>query len=118
MLLRQSNLSPKVSAYAHLYGPHDYNAALSVPIVIETLVHDKPKRRIQFADNCSKGYFLGAAFEHYRSWIMWMKDTMETKIPATVFHKHEYITNPGVTPEYQVIAAAGKLADNLKGHMK
>jgi len=25
-LLRQSNANPKISTYAHLYGPHDYNA--------------------------------------------------------------------------------------------
>ena len=27
LLLRQSHVHPKVSEYAHVYGPHDYNAA-------------------------------------------------------------------------------------------
>eukprot|EP00804_Cyclotella_cryptica_P025710 CCRYP_002911-RA/>CCRYP_002911-RA protein AED:0.42 eAED:0.42 QI:0/0/0/1/1/1/2/0/193 len=44
-LLRQSNANPKISAYAHLYGPHDYNAAPFVPLGMEALVHDKPHRR-------------------------------------------------------------------------
>ena len=36
---------------------------------------------------------------------------------ATVFHKHNYITNMDVTPEDCVIAAAGKLAYELKRRM-
>ena len=45
-----------------------------------------------------------------------MKDTKATRISATVFQKHKYITNPEITPEDRVIAAAGNLADELKGH--
>ena len=48
---------------------------------------------------------------------MWMEGTRSTIISATVFHKHKYITNPGVTPEKQVMASAGKLVDKLKGRM-
>ena len=44
LLLRQSSVKPKFSAYAQIYGLHDYNAAPFVPIGMETLVHDKPKR--------------------------------------------------------------------------
>ena len=44
-----------------------------------------------------------------------MKNTRATRILATVFHKHKYITNTDVTPEDCVIAAAGKLAYELKG---
>ena len=46
-----------------------------------------------------------------------MKDTRETRIYATVFHKHKYITNPLVTPEECVVATPGKLAAKLKGCM-
>ena len=66
-------MNPNISAYAYVYGPQDYNTTPSVPIGIETIVHDKPKRRGNFAEHCSKGFFLGTAFEHYRSWIMCMK---------------------------------------------
>ena len=68
-------MNPKISTYAHVYGPHKYNAANFVTIGMETLVHDKPKRRGTFSDYCSKGFILGTVFEHYRSWIMWTKDT-------------------------------------------
>ena len=32
LLLRQSNTNPKISAYAHVYGQHNYNAAPSMPM--------------------------------------------------------------------------------------
>ena len=42
LLLRQSNTNTKISAYAHVYGQHNYDAAPFVPIGMETLVHEKP----------------------------------------------------------------------------
>ena len=60
-------MNPKISVYAHVYGPYDYNVAPFVPIGKEMLVHDKPKMRGEFADHCSKGFVLGTAFENYCS---------------------------------------------------
>ena len=48
LILQQSNVNPKSSAYAHVYGPHDYNSEPFVLIKMETLVYDKPKRRGAF----------------------------------------------------------------------
>ena len=84
---------------------------------METLVQDKPKRRGAFAEHRSKFFSLGTAFEHYGSWIKYMKDTRAKRISATVFHKHKYIANPDITPEDRVIAAAGKLEDAHKVRM-
>ena len=117
LLLRKSHVHPKVSAYAQVYRPHNYNVAPFVTIGMETLVHEKLKRRGTFAENCRKGYVLGTDFEHYRIWEMWMKDTRATRIPATIFHKHKYITNPSVTPEDHVMATSSKLAAELKVSM-
>ena len=114
LILRKSNTNPNIYAYTYVYGPYDYNAATFISIGMETLVHDKPKRRGTFAEHCSKGFVLGTAFEHYHSWIMWTKDTRATRISATVFHNHKYITNPDITPKDRVIAATGKLADAIK----
>ena len=65
LLLRQSSVFPKISAYAHVYGAHDYNAAPFVPIDMESLVHDKPHRRKTYAKHFSKSFFLGTFFGHY-----------------------------------------------------
>eukprot|EP00804_Cyclotella_cryptica_P030011 CCRYP_013454-RA/>CCRYP_013454-RA protein AED:0.36 eAED:0.39 QI:0/0/0/1/0/0/4/0/743 len=60
-LLRQSNANPKVSAYAHLYGPHNYNALPFVPLSMEALVHDKPIRCKTYAQHCSTGWVIGTS---------------------------------------------------------
>ena len=70
MLLRQTNINPKISTYAHVYGQQDYSTHPFDPIGMETLVHGKPRRRKTFAEHCSKGYVLGTSFEHYFAWEM------------------------------------------------
>ena len=40
-LLRQSNVTPNVSAYAYLSGPFDYNKIPIAPMVIAVQVHEK-----------------------------------------------------------------------------
>ena len=62
LLLLQSNVKPNIYAYAHIYGPHDYNVEPFVPIGIELLGHNKQKRRGVFVEHCSKGYVLGTYF--------------------------------------------------------
>ena len=116
LFLQKYNVNPKISVYAYVYGTNDYNSAQFVPIGMETLVYDKPKIRGNFAEHCSKVFVLRTAFEHYCSWIMWIKETRATRILATVFHKKKCITNQDITPEDRVIAATGKLADALKGY--
>jgi hypothetical protein len=117
-LLRQSNANPKISAYAHLYGPHDYNALPFVPLGMEALVHDKPNRRKTYAQHCSKGWVIGTSTEHYRCWKIWSIATRTTRIAATVFFKHKYLTNPTVSPADALIAAAANLAHVIKHNAK
>ena len=70
-ILRQSNANPKISAYAHLYGPHDYNALPFVPLGMDALVHDKPNRRKTYAQHCPTGWVIGTSPEHYWCWKVW-----------------------------------------------
>jgi hypothetical protein len=117
-LLRQTNINPKISTYAHLYGPHNYNAVPFVPIGMQALVHDKPQRRKSFAQHCSKGWVIETSPEHYRCWKVWNKATRTTRISATMFFKHKYITTPTVTPADIITAAAHNLAQALQNNMK
>ena len=89
LLLRQSNSNPKISAYAQVYGQHDYDATPFVPIGMETLVHERPHRRRSFVEHCKKGCVLGTSFEHYQAWTTWMTDTRVQRVSGMVFHKHK-----------------------------
>jgi hypothetical protein len=117
-LLCQSNANPKISAYAHLYGPHDYNALPFVPLGMEALVHDKPNQCKTYAQHCSKGWVISTSTEHYRCWKVWSIATHTTCIAATVFFKHEYLTNPSVSPADALIAAAANLAHVIQQNAK
>ena len=117
-LLRQTNINPKILTYAYLYAPHNYNVEPFVKIGMQSLVHDKPQRRRSFAQHCSKVRVLETSPEHYRCWKFWTKNTRTTRISGTMFFKHKYITNPTVTPEDTITAAAINLADSLRRNVK
>eukprot|EP00804_Cyclotella_cryptica_P028368 CCRYP_016432-RA/>CCRYP_016432-RA protein AED:0.27 eAED:0.27 QI:0/0/0/1/1/1/2/0/586 len=104
-LLHQSNANSKISAYAHLYGRHNYNSLPFVPLGMEALVYDKPNRCKTYAQHCSKG------------WI-WSTATRTTRIGATVFFKHKYLTNPSISPTDALIAAAANLAHLIQCNAK
>ena len=70
LLLRQYNMNPNISAYSHVYRPHNYNAEPFVTIRTNMLVHKNTTRRGTFADHYSKVYILGTAFENHQSWVM------------------------------------------------
>ena len=53
--------------------------------------------------------------EHYRSWIVFVKQTRSKRITDTVFFKHKYITQPTVTPEDAVVNAYQNLENAIKG---
>ena len=116
MLLSMSNVNPNIS-YAHVYGQHDYNVDPFVPIGMESLVHDNPNRRKIFATHFRKGYVIGTSFEHYKAWKIWMINTRATRVSATVFNKHKYISNPTATPVDVIIESAENLIIAIKSHM-
>ena len=116
LLLRQSNVNPKIPAFAYLYGRHNYYAQPFVPIGMEAMIHDKTSRRKKFAQHCSKGFVLGLSPEHKRYWNLWHTSTKATRVSGKVFLKHNYITNPETTPSDVIISAANRMTETLCTH--
>jgi hypothetical protein len=112
LLLRQSKANPNISAYAHVYGHHNYNRHPFVPIGMKALVNDQPHKRRSFAQHCRKAFVLGPSTKHYRCWKFWSVTTHMPRM-GTAFFKLKYLTNPVVTPEDRVIEAAGAFARAL-----
>jgi hypothetical protein len=62
-LLRQSNATPTVSAYAaHLSGPFDYNKMPLAPMGCEVQVHEKTDKRGSWAYHSVDGWYLSQHF--------------------------------------------------------
>jgi hypothetical protein len=58
---------------------------------------------------------LGTSTEQYRCWQFWTVSTWATCISGAAFFKHKYLTNPSVTLEDHIIAAAARLTDTIQG---
>jgi len=63
------------------------------------------------------GFSLGTSMEHHRCFRVYVTKTRATRISDTVHFKHQYITNPTVSPESHVVAAAQQLATALQGNI-
>ncbi len=61
LLFCQSKANPNISAYAHVYGQHDYNCHPFVPIGMEALINDRPHKRCLIAQHCRKAFVLGTS---------------------------------------------------------
>jgi hypothetical protein len=114
-LLRQSNIAPKVSAYAHVHGQHDYMRKPFAPLGCAVQAHVKPDARRTWDAHLQAGFNLGTSMEHHRCFKIYITKTRATRISDTVFFKHQYITNPEVSPETMVIQAAQQLTSALQG---
>jgi hypothetical protein len=55
--------------------------------------------------------------QHHQCFWVYIMKTRATRISDTVFFKHQYITNPTVSPESHIVAAAQQLATALKGNI-
>jgi len=113
-MLRASNTTPKISAYEHLNGTHDYNKHPLAPLGCEVQVYEPPQQRKSWAPRTVKGFYVGTSKEHYRAYTVWTEQTMSTRVSETVFFKHRYLTNASVTPQDWIIKAATNLSTALQ----
>jgi hypothetical protein len=116
-LLRQSRVAPNVSAFAHVHGNHDYMRKPFAPIGCAIQTHVKPDDRLSWDTRSEPGFNLGTSMEHRCCFRVYVTRTRALRISDTVFFKHQYITNPTLSPESNVVAAAQQLATALKGNI-
>jgi hypothetical protein len=83
-LLRGSRVNPKLSAYAQLFGPFDFNRTPLGPPGTRVLVHELPKNRGSWAPHAVLGYYTGPAFDHYRCFKTWILETGSERIADTL----------------------------------
>ena len=114
-LLRQSRITPNISAYTHVHGPHDYMRKPMAPLGCAIQAHVKPDDRRTWDTRSESGFNLGTSMEHHRCFRVYITRTRATRISDTVHFKHQYITNPEISPESLVVAAAHQLTVALKG---
>ncbi len=65
-LLRQSKVVPKISAFAHVHGHHDYMKNPFAPLRCAIEDHVKPDDRQTWDARSDSGYSLRTSMEHHR----------------------------------------------------
>eukprot|EP00956_Cyclotella_meneghiniana_P024798 scaffold50421_cov81-Cyclotella_meneghiniana.AAC.3 len=116
-LLRQSNATPTVSAYAHLSGPFDYNKMPLAPMGCEAQVHEKTDKRGTWAYHSLDGWYLNTSPEHYRVHNCHIKSTKAERLTDTIQFKHKHITNPTLSHSDKLMNALANCKAALLGHI-
>jgi hypothetical protein len=114
-MLRPARMTPTISAYAYLWGQHDYNVNPFAPLGCKVQAHVTPTTRETWAAHTANGYYIGNAWESYRCHSIYISDTRSIRICETVFFKHKYITMPSFTPADALIRAADNLTTAING---
>jgi len=84
-LLRQSNVVPKISDYAHVHKQHDYMKHPFAPLGCSVMAHVKPKNRRTWDVHGEVGYSIGTSMEHHRCFNVYIVKTRATWISDSVF---------------------------------
>jgi hypothetical protein len=104
-------------AFAHVHDHHNYTKKPFVPIGCAVQVHVKRKNRWTWDTHTKAGFNLGTSMEHHQCFKVYVAKTRATRVSNTVFFKHQYITNPMISPESLVVAAAQQLTTALKSNI-
>ena len=84
-MLRRSKVTPTVSAFAYLWGQHDYNANPFAPLGCKVEAHVTPGTRETWAAHTASGYYIGNAWEHYRCHEVYINATNAARVWETAF---------------------------------
>ena len=83
-MLRTSRCHPKLSAYAYIHGPHDFNQVPLAPPGTKIVIHKKPETRKSWGYHGELGWYVGPAINHYRCFKCFMPTTAKEVITDTV----------------------------------
>lgn len=113
-LLGQSNVILKVSAYAYMNGPHDYNELSLASLVCSVQLHDKPNKRMSWDVHSTNGWYIKTKHENYRFFRVYRKETRAEMVLETGYFKHKYITMSTVTKADVVVQVAKELPQAIE----
>jgi hypothetical protein len=102
-------------AYTHVHGQYGYMKCPFKPLGCTVMAHVKPKNRRTWDVHAEVGFNISTAMEHHRCFHIYIIKTKATRVYNAVFFKHQYITNPQLTPETLLMKAALELTSALKG---
>ena len=82
-LLRNSRVNPKLSAWAYLFGNHNFNKVPLLPSGTRIVMHVKPDNQRSWAFHGEKGWYIGPDPNHYRCLKVYIPKTHRERITDT-----------------------------------
>ena len=113
-LLRQSNATLNVLAYAHLSGQFNYNKMPLEPMGISVQVHEKTDKRDTWSYHTFGGWYLVTSPEQYRTHRCHIKSTNSKFFTDTINSNHKNLTQPTITHTDKVMAKISDCARAIK----
>ena len=113
-LLRNSRVNPRLSSYAYLFGPFDFNTTPLAPAGTKVLVHEKPSQRASWAYHGVEGWYIGPSLHHYRCLKCYLPSTGGTRDADTVQFFPKQIPFPQISTEDYLLQAATDILTVLK----
>lgn len=117
-LLRGSRINPKLSAYAQIKGPFDFNKTPLAPPGIKVVVHEKPQNRATWDAHGVDGFYLGPAMESYRCYHTFISKTRGERITDTLEWFPKQLKMPTSSNVELLIAATKDLTQAIKQQAK
>ncbi len=78
-LLRQSKVAPKISAFAHVHGHHDYMKKPVAPLGCAIEAHIKPEDHWTWDTRSDAGFSLGTSMQHHHCFCVYITKTRANK---------------------------------------
>ena len=114
-LLRNSRVNPNLSAWAYLFGNHDFNKVPLAPPGTKVVLHSKPNNRKSWALHGEQGWYIGPAFQHYRCISVYIPKTRAERFTDTATLIPKMIPIPNANIEDHLRRTADDLLHVLQG---
>ena len=88
-LLRQSNVTPKILAYIHVHGQHNYMNHPFTPLGCSVMAHIKPKQTYLGRTRQGRLQHWHPSMEHHQCFTIYIAKTRATRVSDAVFFKHQ-----------------------------
>ena len=114
-LLRNSRINPNLSAWAYLFGNHDFNKVPLAPPGTKVVLHAKPTNRKSWAVHGEQGWYIGPAFQHYRCIKVYIPKTRAERITDTAALIPHMVPIPNANIEDHLRRTADDILHLLQG---
>ena len=117
-MLRTSRVHPKLSAFHVLEGQHNFNKLPFGPPGTRAKIFNPLETRGSFGPRALDGWYVGPAWDHYRSMTFQIPSTggVHTAAQYQLYPKH--VKAPQETPMDRAVRIAGTLTNTIKRMLK